>query len=1303
MVLALCLSSLPARAEEPPEDDTPEEITTFETIITSFGMADGKLSIKAEKTEQLTVQRMDSGELAGYTMQWSSSDDAIASVDDNGLLTAHTAGTVTITATVYPTGDDQNVASSATCEVTVTQATVASLLLEKSELTLSKDEGQILVASVTMDPSNSEKVPVTWSSEDETIAVVVSDSGKVTGLKAGQTTIIAKAGDKEARCVVTVGGLVISPTTLTLVAGSNATITKTLYGGGTGITYEWSSSDDTTARVDQNGKVTAGTAGTCTITVATSDGKYTAECKVTVTDNTAGVITDEISSGQPLRLSSLESEISDQCRSVLGSGLSYVTNLSVPTNQGILYYNYVSADDTGAGVGSLEKYYYSSAGKGQRSLSDITFLAKNDFSGTAEISYTGYNSSNQFFNGTIRVKVEATDDIVYSTGKDTAVPFHASDFSAVCRRQNGRDIDYVSFTLPSDSYGTLYYNYGGAGQLGTSVEGGTAYFRSKSPYVDNVTFVPAKGYTGTVRISYRGEDTSGGSFSGRITIYVSSGGGSTSERGDITYRTSPGEEVEFRVSDFNDYSRAVNGYNLDYVKFSLPSSSRGALYYDYNSRWDYGEKVSSSTSFYRNGSPALSRVSFVPEDDYSGTVSISFTGYDAEGGRLSGTVVITVGSGSGSSSSSGRTITYQTNEGEAVEFSASDFNDVCRNELGANLDYVRFTLPSSSKGTLYYDYTRSGGYDSKATGSTRYYRSGSPSLSRVSFVPKDGYTGTVSIDFTAYDVDGDRFTGTVRVKVGGGSSSSDGKVTYQTSSGRAVTFSASDFNSLCKETLGASLDYVRFTPPSGSGGTLYYNYTNSGSYDGKVSASTSYYRSGGSRQIDKVTFVPGGTTSSTVRIDFDGWDVNGDRFSGIVEITLKQTDSTIRYSVVSPNALSLRSTDFTAACRDATGNSLSYVQFTLPFSGQGTLHYDYIRTPNDRVSPTTNYYRTGGTRQLDKVSFVPASGYTGTVTFSYTGWSTGGDRFTGTVTVEVSSPVARALQYSTGSMPVTLQAEDFNSVCQGVSGKPLSHVRFLLPDSSVGSLYYRYTSPSSYDSQVNPSVSYYRDGTPELSRVSFVPSSSYQGTAILSYTGTDTGGGSYTGTVEITVTPGTNAGFRDMRNYAWAETAVDYLYQNGVVTGISAMEFGPGQTMTRADYVVMLCRAFGLNSGGTASFSDVPQDSYYAAAVATARDLNIVQDDGTGRFQPLNGVTRQDSMLYLQMAMRAAGWSLPDGSSSLLDRYSDGGSVAPYARGAMAAMIDLGVLQGNGSGQLNPGGILTRAEMAVLLYRALTL
>lgn len=89
-------------------------------------------------------------------------------------------------------------------------------------------------------------------------------------------------------------------------------------------------------------------------------------------------------------------------------------------------------DAHGHGVGGTEKYYYQ-AGTSQMSLSEVSFVPRTDFSGTAVVSYTGYATNGKSFNGTIRVDVEDVGDVSYSTASNRPLEFTAEEFTAICQ------------------------------------------------------------------------------------------------------------------------------------------------------------------------------------------------------------------------------------------------------------------------------------------------------------------------------------------------------------------------------------------------------------------------------------------------------------------------------------------------------------------------------------------------------------------------------------------------------------------------------------------------------------------------------------------------------------------------------------------------------------------------------------------------------------------------------------------------------------------------------------------------------
>lgn len=171
--------------------------------------------------------------------------------------------------------------------VTVKQAgriAVSSIELNKTELKL--EEGATETLTATVKPDNATDKTVTWSSSDANIATV-DDAGKVTAIKAGTATITAQAGEKTAKCTVTVykeipaTSVDISKSTLSLIAGDEVTLTATPKPDNTTETsVTWTSSNGNVATVDANGKVKAIAKGNAVITAKV--GSVSNTCKVFV-------------------------------------------------------------------------------------------------------------------------------------------------------------------------------------------------------------------------------------------------------------------------------------------------------------------------------------------------------------------------------------------------------------------------------------------------------------------------------------------------------------------------------------------------------------------------------------------------------------------------------------------------------------------------------------------------------------------------------------------------------------------------------------------------------------------------------------------------------------------------------------------------------------------------------------------------------------------------------------------------------------------------------------------------------------
>ena len=227
-------------------------------------------------TDTLTVTGSPEAAMEGKVVRWTSSDDSVVSVDQNGNVTAKGIGTVAITATVDDKTDSVNI---------TVNAPLKGIKLNKTELTLKKGTSETLV--VTYDPEDTtDDKTVTWTSSDESVASVDSN-GKVTAHKDGQATITAKVGNYTAECKVNVQevkltGISLDKESVEVNKGESAEKLTVKYEPENTTddkTVTWTSSDESVAVVE-DGVITGIGAGTATITAKV--GAFTDTCEVKV-------------------------------------------------------------------------------------------------------------------------------------------------------------------------------------------------------------------------------------------------------------------------------------------------------------------------------------------------------------------------------------------------------------------------------------------------------------------------------------------------------------------------------------------------------------------------------------------------------------------------------------------------------------------------------------------------------------------------------------------------------------------------------------------------------------------------------------------------------------------------------------------------------------------------------------------------------------------------------------------------------------------------------------------------------------
>ena len=240
---------------------TPETAATGESAET-----DEKVAKAAEK----------------LTIEWTSSDESVATVDATGMVVAVSAGEADITASVT---DSE---MSAVCKVTVKVA--AKDITVPDNLDVKLNDGNETTVEATVSPADATNVKVSYASTDEAVATVDKD-GKVQILQPGECDIVTtltqegkKVVEKKThiKAFYEVEGITLDKTEGILTAGNTVTLNATVLpeeiADETIVT--WTSSDEKVATVDENGKVTAIAAGEATITA--NAGEKSTTYKLTV-------------------------------------------------------------------------------------------------------------------------------------------------------------------------------------------------------------------------------------------------------------------------------------------------------------------------------------------------------------------------------------------------------------------------------------------------------------------------------------------------------------------------------------------------------------------------------------------------------------------------------------------------------------------------------------------------------------------------------------------------------------------------------------------------------------------------------------------------------------------------------------------------------------------------------------------------------------------------------------------------------------------------------------------------------------
>lgn len=298
------------------------------------------------------------------TVLWSSSDTNVATVNENGMVTAVNSGSATILCKSADSGE------TSMCNVTVYQP-VTGVTISNESMTVRK--GQEFWLNATCQPENAMNKLIIWSSSDTSIATV-DKNGKVTAVEPGDCVITATSQDSgvTARCSLTVTqpitGIFLNTNAKTILAGEKFVIIPTiepLDADNKNVTY--TSSDTSVATVDSDGIVTGVRGGKTVIIVKTEERGLIASCLVTVQEFVSSVnITQDSAQMNLGAVLQLQAEVLNE--TATNRKLTWSS-----TNNGI-----VQVDSTGkvtaVGMGTATIYAYATDGSGLYDTCQITVI-----------------------------------------------------------------------------------------------------------------------------------------------------------------------------------------------------------------------------------------------------------------------------------------------------------------------------------------------------------------------------------------------------------------------------------------------------------------------------------------------------------------------------------------------------------------------------------------------------------------------------------------------------------------------------------------------------------------------------------------------------------------------------------------------------------------------------------------------------------------------------------------------------------------------------------------------------------------
>ena len=176
--------------------------------------------------------------------------------------------------------------------------------------------------------------------------------------------------------------------------------------------------------------------------------------------------------------------------------------------------------------------------------------------------------------------------------------------------------------------------------------------------------------------------------------------------------------------------------------------------------------------------------------------------------------------------------------------------------------------------------------------------------------------------------------------------------------------------------------------------------------------------------------------------------------------------------------------------------------------------------------------------------------------------------------------------------------------------------------------------------------------------------------------------------------------YPDVKAGSWYDEAVEYVSDEGYMSGYKNGNFGPANDLQRQDFVVTLARIANanlnkyLNKNG--NMIDVSKNAYFASAVAWAVDNGIITGYKNGKFGVSDKITREQVCTILY---RFKGQPRVTNADATLAQFPDKNKISPYAKDAMVWAVQNGIISSTSKGTISPATGASRAQIATIIMR----